>query len=342
MVKVSVIIPTLNRKRLLADCLHSLMKQTYRDFEVVVVDSGCTDETEELVMRFPVRWVTQKGRQIERASAAASENRGMVVAHGDVLAFMDDDEIAAEDWLERIVECYERIRADGVGGRILEIQKPLITPRLHFRLMKKAFSIIAENKLTMIGLMLRSGEPTGNFDMNAATYLDVHHLPGGNMSFRRQVFHAVGLFDESYAHTSFRYETDFCLRARAMGFRLIYNPNAVVHHQGSIHTSRPLGTRLGATLFYNTINDITFVLKRRHQIERFSWFRLILRQTLLVINYIRFTVRRKNLAYLSGPLGILFALRNWIQNNDDVRLGRLPGSETIAYPEQVDLKSKEK
>jgi GT2 family glycosyltransferase len=333
LVRVSVIIPTLNRKTLLVNCLHSLMRQTYRDFEVLVVDSGCTDGTERLVSQFPVNWLERNGRSTEKSPATVSENRGTEAAHGDIIAFLDDDEVAADDWLERLIGSYERIRADGVGGRIIDPRKNLeisSVGRQRFRLFKKAFSIVGENKLTVTGLILRSGEPTSNFDRSATACLDVHHLPGGNMSFRRQVFETIGLFDESYAQTSFRYETDFCIRARANGFRLIYNPAAVVWHQRSIHTSRPLGRALGPTLFYNTVNDVAFVLRHRRQIEGFSWTRLVLRQTLLFINYIRFAVLRKNLAYLSGPKGMLWAIRNWMQDKDGIRRGRVPTGQRLA------------
>ena len=58
---------TLNRKDYLAQCLEALVKQTYRDAEIIVVDSGSTDGTWDLVERFPVKLVVQTGRYIGNA-----------------------------------------------------------------------------------------------------------------------------------------------------------------------------------------------------------------------------------------------------------------------------------
>ena len=55
MPKVSVVIPTYNRAHLLPECLESVLAQSFRDFEVIVIDDGSTDNTPEVVSAFPVR-----------------------------------------------------------------------------------------------------------------------------------------------------------------------------------------------------------------------------------------------------------------------------------------------
>jgi len=101
------------------------------------------------------------------------------------------------------------------------------------------------------------------------------------MSFRRDVFDDVGLFDEIYTHSSLRNESDFCLRARSKGHRLIYNPAAAVYHNESASG----GTRMrkpSERTFYDVMNDTLFILKCRRLIKMFSWRRFAVRQILML------------------------------------------------------------
>jgi len=323
--KVSVIIPTLNRKGLLAQCLRSLLDQTYRDFEIIVVDGGSSDGTKEVAQLYPVKFVRQNGRFVP-----SGWNYGIMISKGEILVFVDDDVIATRNWLEYIVGSFKHRSVGGVGGRVIipnagESTRSVETPGSYLRLRNKVFSVICENKLGEIGLILRSGYVTPNLDRVTTSGLHVQSFQGCNMAFRRAVFEAVGLFDESYAPTSFRMETEFCLRAFAHGVKLIYNPQAVVYHQvHEAHTTVAQGRTLGRTLFYNAVNTFTFAIRGRKQIPRFSWIRFILIQLLSAEECLRLAVRRKTIAYLLGPLGTLDALRSWISNSNDVRRGRIP------------------
>ena len=320
MVNISVIVATLNRKNYLAQCLEALMNQTYRDFEIIVVDGGSTDGTCELVQNFPVKLVMQDGRCIPNA-----ENCGVMAARGHVLTFTDDDAIAPENWLREIAQTYADFCADGVGGALIDLGPPRQTPKspspylkLLVWLLDGIFSsIVCENKCLNTGLILRSGQLTENFVPHLPNCIPVDHLYGCNMSFRRAVFEAVGLFDEVYDHTAFRFETEFCLRARAKGFKLVYNPRAFVYHQSSKHTSRPEGERLGRATFSNMTNDVLFVLRSRKNIPRFSWIRFAVRQMLQFEKYLRLAIRRGDIAYLHGLTGMLHGIRVWNSNRQN-------------------------
>lgn len=95
--KVSVIIPTYNRKAFLLEAINSVLAQTYQDFEVIVVDDGSTDGTHEIVESIEdprVRYLYQ-----ENAGRSAARNRGLVDAAGEHVAFLDDDDLYLPDKL---------------------------------------------------------------------------------------------------------------------------------------------------------------------------------------------------------------------------------------------------
>jgi len=99
MPKVSVIIPTYNRAHLIAETIQSVLAQTFRDFEVIVVDDGSTDNTSDIVSPFPVRYFQQ-----ENKGPSAARNKGIELARGDYVAFVDSDDILLDKALQKSVE----------------------------------------------------------------------------------------------------------------------------------------------------------------------------------------------------------------------------------------------
>ena len=94
---VSVIIPTYNRKGFIAECVESVLAQSFSDFELVVVDDGSTDATEEVLAGFGAE--IQVIRQEQRGPSAA-RNTGIQSASGEWLSFLDSDDL----WLPRKLE----------------------------------------------------------------------------------------------------------------------------------------------------------------------------------------------------------------------------------------------
>jgi len=104
----SVIIPTLNEKQFIAQILHSLELQTYKDFEVLVVDNGSTDNTVTLTkslaenLPYSLKVVHCKQRGISYA-----RNFGYKYANGKYLVFFDADGIPCTTWLESALHCFK-------------------------------------------------------------------------------------------------------------------------------------------------------------------------------------------------------------------------------------------
>ena len=105
---VSVLIPTFQRRELVRRAVASVVAQTYRDFELIVIDDGSTDGTREMLesldtrgLRFHYRWQPNRG-------VAAARNVGLELARGEIIAFLDSDNLWLTDHLDVVVEVFRR------------------------------------------------------------------------------------------------------------------------------------------------------------------------------------------------------------------------------------------
>ncbi len=112
MPEISVCIPTYNRKSYLKETLDSVFAQTFKDFEVVIVDDGSTDGTEEMVksLGLPIRYCWQ-----ENSGDAAARNKLIELAEGKYISFIDSDDLLEADALERMVAAMEQAGTDSVA-----------------------------------------------------------------------------------------------------------------------------------------------------------------------------------------------------------------------------------
>jgi len=208
----SVVIPTYNRPEHVRSCLQHLALQTVQPVEIVVVDSSPDDRTKQVVENgFPeVRYVRNP---MGRGATAESRQIGLGLVTADVLAFLDDDANARPDWLEQILRRYADPAVAGVGGSALN-------------------GIEGERSegIGSIGLLLPDGRLTGYFAADPGRDIDVDHLLGANMSYRRSALLAVGGIYGGYPGTCLREESDIALRVTRSGARLVYTPAAVVEH----------------------------------------------------------------------------------------------------------------
>lgn len=102
---VSVIIPTYNSAHYVVEAVESVLAQTWQDFEILVIDDGSTDETEQVMRRYetPVRYIRQPN-----GGVAVARNRGIAESKGKYVAFLDADDTWLPHKLERQIETLQR------------------------------------------------------------------------------------------------------------------------------------------------------------------------------------------------------------------------------------------
>lgn len=116
---VSVVIPTYNRASLIIDALDSVYRQSYRPLEVIVVDDGSTDTTEKVVRSWlcehsePGEFVAHLAQQ-QNLGGNAARNRGIQESTGELIAFLDSDDVWHPDKLQKQVPLFDDLEVGGV------------------------------------------------------------------------------------------------------------------------------------------------------------------------------------------------------------------------------------
>src|SRR5207248_4928210 len=196
---VSVIVCSHNGARTLTECLNTLGKIHYPNYEVILVDDGSTDNTAQIAAQFPkVRYIHQ-----DNLGLSVARNTGAAAAKGDVFAYTDSDCMADPDWLYYFVGTLVSGEYAGVGG-------PNMSPP-------------AQDAIQAC-VAAAPGGPSHVL----LTDTVAEHIPGCNMAFYRWAFEQVGGFDPEYHKAGD--DVDFCWRLQQSGCVIAFSPTAIVWH----------------------------------------------------------------------------------------------------------------
>lgn len=192
---VSVIIPTYNRAHLISEAIESVVNQTYKDLEIIVVDDGSLDNTEKIVRKWQ-----EKDKRIfyikheKNRGISAARNTGISYSKGDYLAFLDDDDI----WLHQKIEVQMK--------EMMKSDFDLLFSNLYFWDSKKntKYKAFELNPLSMgrdvLGILIKK-----NFGTTSTAFL------------RKSILKKVGFFDETLPPSE---DYDLWLRIVYNGFKI--------------------------------------------------------------------------------------------------------------------------
>jgi len=198
---VSVIICIRDADKYIYQCISSLLDQTFKDFEVVIINDGRCDSTAHIIEKFDdkrIRYFINP----KNLGIAKSRNKGLKLSKGEYVFFTDGDCILIKDWIEQGLKSLEDPNYVGVEGIIYYISKDYIP----------TFSDhVCENKHR-------------------------NNFMTGNMAYKRSVIESVGGFDEKYDYHENR---DLDLRILKHG-KIGFNPNMITYAQQQIITPKEL------------------------------------------------------------------------------------------------------
>jgi glycosyltransferase involved in cell wall biosynthesis len=191
MVLASVIVVTKNRPDYLKKCVLSLLKQSVKDLEIIIVGDGCTEETRSVANSFKskkpiIRFFYKNGEGLP-----SGRNFGIMQASANKLLFIDDDEVADSKWAQNMLAAF--------GRGIIGVEGKIVTDNS-----KRVFYSAPEN-------------PVGG------------KYVGGNMAFLKSALVSVGLYDTRYFYG--RDDSDIALRVLAKGKIVFAQDAFVYHPQ---------------------------------------------------------------------------------------------------------------
>ncbi len=230
----SIVIPTFNNLSLTQLCLQSLSRaQTALKFEVIVVDNASTDGTSEFL-----RQQEEAGRlrllgNASNQGFARACNQGAAAALGKHVLFLNNDTRVTPGWLEAMIEAGNRPRVGIVGAKLL----------------------YTDNRIQHAGIGFIHGVPDHLHRYAAADAPEVNRfreldmVTGACLLVRRELFLQLAGFDEVFRNGV--EDIDLCLRARTAGWKVAYEPKAVVYHLEGLSAGRFNHVRENLRMFFD-------------------------------------------------------------------------------------------
>lgn len=204
--RVSIVIPTRNRAKKLRGCLEKLREQDFKNFEIVVVDDGSTDNTKEVVRKFSgleIKYIYQ-----EHIQQGAARNKGIKNASGKYIAFIGDDIFPETRWLSEHMKVHEQNMGIAVLGFTL-------WPR--------------EWKINDFMKYLAPNGPQFNYgiieDVNNCGW---DFFLTSNISLEK-IWFEKDLFDENFRGWGYE-DLELGYRLEKKGLRIVFNNKAVAYH----------------------------------------------------------------------------------------------------------------
>lgn len=206
MPKYSLIIPVFNRPQEIAELIGSLEKQTFLDFEVIIVEDGSSETCESMVETSSTKYELRYF-QIQNCGPGGARNFGASKSEGSWFIFLDSDTLIPEDYLLEIEDFLEKTEIDAFGGADRD--------REDFLPIQKAISYSMTSFLTTGGIR------------GSNNSLEKFKPRSFNMGIKREVFERL----EGFGSMRYGEDIDFSLRIENADLNTAFIPNAYVYHK---------------------------------------------------------------------------------------------------------------
>lgn len=221
---ISIVIPVHNRREYTRQCLACLTAQTYRNFQIIVVDDGSTDGTDAMIQEEYPEVVLLKGDGNLWWTEATNCGIRYAQQHEDpkqvnFILTLNDDTRVNPNYLQTMLDAYERYQPCLIGSVSVDSDNPdkLEYAGTTFELYTASGRHLAGDYRYDYRELIRKTD-----------HVESHSLPGRGTLIPMQVFNRIGLFDsKNYIH--YMADIEFSVRARKAGYRLIVNAASLVY-----------------------------------------------------------------------------------------------------------------
>ena len=259
MYEVSVVIPNYNGSKYLPECLNALLKQTFTNFETIVIDNGSEDDSIAVIQR-DFSWVKLICFR-ENFGFCRAVNEGIYASKAPYVILLNNDTRVDENFVGELLAGIKRSK------KRFSCQAKMIQYGNH-QLMDDA-----GNYYNALGWAFArgKGKPVEKYEKEKKVF----SCCGGASIYRKSVFQEIGYFDEK--HFAYLEDTDIGYRARIFGYQNVYTPKAKVYHVGS-GTS---GSRYNLfKVRYSSRNNVYLIYKNM------PLFQKLLNLPLLVLGFV--------------------------------------------------------
>lgn len=210
--RLSVVIPTYNRKDALVETLKAFSRQSYKDFEVIIVDDGSTDGTGEIIKKlnlpFEIQYIFQQNK-----GPASARNLGIKHSKEEIIFFTGDDIILSNNLLEEHIKNYYNS-----GENLAVLGYTQWAPQIKITPFKK---YIANYHFAYSSINNKEDVYWGYFFTS-------------NISIYKKLLEKAGLFDEEFPYAAYE-DTELGYRLSQQGMKMIFNKEAIAYHNHNMN-----------------------------------------------------------------------------------------------------------
>jgi len=266
-VKLSIIILTWNSEHLLRRCLSSIQANiSLNDYEIIIIDNNSTDGTREFFKSIEEEDLYCFILNAKNRGVGPARNQGIQVAKGEYLLILDVDTVVQQDAIDRLVGYLDNMTKCGlVAAKMMDANGNLQYtcrkfPTVGSKFLRRVPFVWAQRLLTK--------EEMRDWDHDSIREVD--YVIGACQLIRRSVVDEVGLLDENIFYGP--EDTDFCIRIWQAGYRVVYNPEAIIIHDEQRITRTKLLSRIS---WEHAKGLVYFFWKHKYLFSRKSLYKSI-------------------------------------------------------------------
>jgi len=248
--KVTIIILNWNGKEDTIECVESVRNITYPNYEILIVDNGSTDGSQEVFkLKYPNIILIENQQNLGFAEGNNIGMRYALKRGTDYILLLNNDTMVDKHFLDELIKWAEMDQKVGIAG-----------PKIYFYHEPNKICSLGANINLWTGRILNIGHKQIDKDQ-FEDIKKVDYVPGAAILVKRKVIEKIGLLDKNYF---FYYEeTDWCARAKKIGYSVIAVSESKIWHK----IGSTAGKIEGFTLYYGTRSHFLFMKKNANKIQ---------------------------------------------------------------------------